>query len=275
MHTIAELRMVAQAGKQRDPGWYRVHRGLSIHLTRAALGMGLEADQVSLLMMGATLAAALCLASASGWANAAGFAFGYAGFLLDKVDGEVARLRGRPTLPGILLDRLHHRLVEPLLLLAIAWHEYQLTGSLGVIVAGFAAMLLGAAVDENQHLPAVILLKHVRQGGTAPDAARAALPFHASAFARWHRRLRPLKAARTVALSLPIAAVAYGLERVVGQPVPSWCLGTGALALGAFLFCQCAYYWREGIEREAADTANIMRRSVVATPAGVGERWAR
>src|SRR6185295_4886985 len=188
MRTIAELRMVAQAGKQRDPAWYRVHRGLSIHLTRAALGIGLEADHVSLLMMGSTLAAALCLASVSAWANAAGFAFAYL---------------------GILLDRLHHRLLEPLLLLAIAWHEYQFMGSTDVIVAGFAAMLLGGAVDENQHLAAVVLLKHVRQGGDMPDPGQAALPFRPSALARWHRRLRPLKAARTVALSLPIAAVAY------------------------------------------------------------------
>jgi len=267
MRTIAELRLAAQAGKQRDPAWYRVHRGLSIHVTRAALRLGLEADQVSMLMMGTTLVAALCLASVSAWDNAAGFALAYAGFLLDKVDGEVARLSGRPSLRGILLDRLHHRLAEPLLMLAIAWHEYQLTGSLGVIVAGFAAMLLGGAVDENQHLAAVVLHKHVRQRGEMPDPGQAALPFRPSALARWHRRLRPLKAARTVALSLPIAAVAYGLERAVGRPVPAWCLEAGALSLGAFLVCQCVYYWREGIEREAADAANVMRRSVVETEA--------
>src|SRR5436190_8544181 len=100
MHTIAELRSIAQAGKQADPGWYRVHRRLSIHVTRAALALGLEADQVSVLMMGATLAASLCLASASAWLNAAGFVLGYAGFLLDKVDGEVARIRGRSTMRG-------------------------------------------------------------------------------------------------------------------------------------------------------------------------------
>jgi len=273
MRTIDELRMVGQAGKPLDPARYRVHRTLSSHVTRAALALGLEADHVSLLMIGSTLAAALCLASASAWVNAAGFAFGCVGFLLDKVDGEVARLRGQPSLRGILLDRLHHRLLEPLLLLAIAWHEYQFMGSTDVIVAGFAAMLLGGAVDENQHLAAVVLLKHVRQGGDMPDPGQAALPFRPSALARWHRRLRPLKAARTVALSLPIAAVAYGLERVVGQPVPAWCLETGALALGAFLSCQCVYYWREGIEREAADVANVMRRSVVETEADE-EGWA-
>ena len=275
MRTIDELRRVGQAGKPLNPAGYRIHRTLSSRLSRAALALGLEADHVSLLMIGSTLAAALCLASASAWVNAAGFAFGYVGFLLDKVDGEVARLRGRPTLPGILLDRLHHRLAEPLLLVAIAWHEHHFTGSVDVIVAGFAAMLLGGAIDENQHLAPVILLKHVRQGGPMPDAAGAVLPLHSSALARWHRRLRPLKAVRTLALSLPMAAVAYALERIAGQPVPTWCLEAGALALGAFLFCQCAYYWREGIEREAAGVANVLRRSVAETAADVGERWAR
>ena len=259
MQTLAELRAVAQAGKHTDPRWYRIHRGLSIHVTRAALALGLEADHVSLLMIASTLAASLLLASASAWLNAAGFAFGYAGFLLDKVDGEVARLRARPTMRGILLDRFHHRLVEPTLLLAIAWHEYHWTGSLAVIVAGFAAMLFGNAIDEHQHLAVVVLHKHVRQGGTPPVAAPAA---PASPLARLHRWLRPLKAARTVALSLPIAAAAYALERLTRRPVPGWCLEAGALALGAFLLCQCVYYWREGLEREAAEAASVMRRSL-------------
>src|SRR5262245_24990176 len=134
MHSLAELRNLAQAGKHTDPRWYRIHRRISIHITRAAVALGLEADQVSLLMMGCTLAAAALLASASGALNVAGFALGYAGFLLDKVDGEVARLRGHSTLRGILLDRFHHRLVEPSLLLAVAVHEHHWTGSLAVLV---------------------------------------------------------------------------------------------------------------------------------------------
>jgi hypothetical protein len=263
MHTIAELRHVAQAGKHTDPGWYRIHRRLSIHITRVAMALGLEADQVSLLMMGATLAAALLLASASAWLNVAGFALGYAGFLLDKVDGEVARLRGRSTMRGILLDRLHHRLVEPTLLLAVAVHEYHWTGSLAVLVAGFAAMLLGGAIDENQHLAPVVLTKHLRQRGALPGGTTGSEPSAPpSALARLHRRLRPLKAARTVALWLPISGLAYALEQLVRRPVPGWCLELGALALGAFLLVQCAWYWREGLARETADVANVMRRSV-------------
>jgi len=267
MLSLAELRAVAQDGKHSDPGWYRVHRRLSIHVTRAALALGLEADHVSLLMMGATLAASSCLASASAWLNAAGFALGYAGFLLDKVDGEVARLRGRSTMRGILLDRLHHRLVEPTLLLAVASHEHHLTGSLTVLAAGFAAMLLGSAIDENQHLAAVILLKHLRQGGAPPAAIAGAGASPPRALARLHRRLRPLKAARTVALSLPIAAVTYALERLLARPVPSWWLEAGALALGMFLLVQCAWYWHEGLEREAREATNVLRRALAKSPA--------
>jgi phosphatidylglycerophosphate synthase len=188
----------------------------------------------------------------------AGFALGYAGFLLDKVDGEVARLRGRPTLRGILLDRFHHRLVEPALLLGIAWHEYQLTGSVAMLASGFAAMLLGNAIDEQQHLGPVVLHKHLRQGGAAPDAP--GLP-PSPALARLHDVLRPLKTARTVALSLPIAAVAYVAERLLGLPVPGLCLEAGALALGAFLAFQCAFLWIEGLERETAEAAGVMRHA--------------
>jgi len=266
--TLAELRAIAQDGKHADPTWYRVHRHLSIHITRVAMALGLTADQVSLGMMGATLAAALCLASPSGWVNVAGFVLGYAGFLLDKVDGEVARLRGRSTMRGILLDRLHHRLIEPALLLAVAWHEFHFTASWLVLVAGFAAAWLGSVIDENQHLAPVILLKHLRQGGEPPAAsglvrAGASAP---DALARLHRALRPLKAARTVALSLPIAAVTYALERLVARPVPTWWLELGALALGAFLLVQVAWYWREGLELEAGEAADLLHRSLIKAP---------
>jgi hypothetical protein len=161
---------------------------------------------------------------------------------------------------GILLDRLHHRLIEPALLLAVAWHEFHFTASSLVLAAGFAAAWLGSVIDENQHLAPVILLKHLRQGGELPAAnglvrAGATAP---DAVARLHRALRPLKAARTVALSLPIAAVTYALERLVARPVPAWWLELGALALGAFLLVQIAWFWREGLEREAGEAADIL-----------------
>jgi phosphatidylglycerophosphate synthase len=267
MRTLAELRSVAQAGKMTDPSWYRVHRALSIHVTLVALKMGLEANRVSMLMMATTLCAAALLASRAGWLNVLGFALGYAGFLLDKVDGEVARLRGRLSMRGILLDRLHHRLVEPTLLLAVGWHEYQLTGSVIMLVSGFAAMVLGNAIDEHQHLGPVVLHKHLRQGGALPEGP--GVP-PSAVLARLHRLLRPLKTARTVALSLPLAASAYAAERWLGYPVPGVCLELGALALALFLAFQCAALWVEGVEREAAEVADMMRHACAKARAAAG-----
>jgi len=254
--TLAELRTIAQAGKDVDPAWYRVHRRLSIHVTRVALRLGLEADHVSMLMLAAGAGAALLVASGSRLANALGFLLGYAAFLLDKVDGEVARTRARPTMRGILLDRFHHRFVEPLLLLAVAWHEFNRWGYESVLVAGLATMLLGNVIDELQHLSPYILFKHLRQGGAAPGADP---PPASHALARAHDLVRPLKTARTVALSLPLAALAYVAEALSRRPVPAWCLVAGAVSLGAYAVFQCFHYFVEGLERETHDVAAVMR----------------
>ncbi|MEO6461921.1 MAG: CDP-alcohol phosphatidyltransferase family protein, partial [Candidatus Eisenbacteria bacterium] len=123
-------RRIAQAGKEVDPGWYRIHRHLSIHLTRGALALGLVANHASLGMMACGLAGAALLVPASPALNVLGFAVLYPAFLLDKVDGELARLQGTQNLRGVFLDRMHHRLVEPCLFVAVAVHEHLRTGSL-------------------------------------------------------------------------------------------------------------------------------------------------
>src|SRR6267142_1586224 len=107
MNRMNEWRRVAQAGKGHDPAWYSVHRRISIYLTWAMLKLGLEANQVSGLMMVLGVAGALLVATPSPLGNALGFVLFYAAFLLDKVDGEMARLRRAPSARGILLDRFH------------------------------------------------------------------------------------------------------------------------------------------------------------------------
>src|SRR5687767_5309881 len=118
-----EQRRIAQAGKEVDPGWYRVHRRLSIHLTRGALALGLSANEASFSMIVLGVAGAALLVPSLPAVNAIGFVVLYLAFLLDKVDGEIARLTGTANARGIFLDRIHHRLVEPGLFVAVAAHE--------------------------------------------------------------------------------------------------------------------------------------------------------
>ena len=70
--------------------------------------------------------------------------------------GEIARLRGTASGRGVFLDRMHHRLVEPCLFVAVALHEHLRTGSLLPLAAGFATVVLANAIEENQHLAAYI-----------------------------------------------------------------------------------------------------------------------
>jgi hypothetical protein len=46
-----ELRAVCQAGKDRDPGWYRIHRQLSIHITARLLQTPVTLNQISACML--------------------------------------------------------------------------------------------------------------------------------------------------------------------------------------------------------------------------------
>jgi len=283
MTRVYTLRSVAQAGKERDPAWYRWHRKLSIHITRAALPLGVQADHASALMIALGIAAAMLVAARSPGANALGFVLAYVAFLLDKVDGELARARGRSSPRGILLDRFHHRLVEPALFLGVAWHELSLTGSWRVLAAGFATVLLANVIEEHQQLPAYILYKHVRDGGSLP--APPARPRSAS-LERANALLRPLKLFRTLALALPVVAGCYVVEALTQRNAPTWYLEAGALALAAYTLFQCVYLVAGGVEFELAAIQSVLRRAMdeareveaperparLALPMEVGER---
>src|SRR5262245_37505638 len=101
MSNSAELRDVAQAGKDRDPAWYRIHRRLSTHITAVLLRTSVKLDHITYAMMLLALVAAVLLAMPSLWLNVLGVLAGYGSFLLDKVDGEIARVRRQQAVRGI------------------------------------------------------------------------------------------------------------------------------------------------------------------------------
>jgi len=231
---IATQRRIAQAGKDVDPGWYRIHRRLSIHLTRLALALGMKADHASYAMMLAGLAGAALLVPAHPLVNVLGFAVLYLAFLLDKVDGELARLQGTQNARGIFLDRMHHRLVEPCLFLAVALHQYRVAGDVIPLSLGFVVVVLANAIEENQHLVPYIVFKRAREGAPLPAAARP----RSAGWARAAALLRPLKGFRMFIVALPLAALAYGVEWASGVPLPTLVLLVSAVGLLVYLAFQ-------------------------------------
>jgi phosphatidylglycerophosphate synthase len=233
-----EIREAAQAGKDRDPAWYRIHRRISIHITARLVQTRVTLNQISGLMLGLGALGAALNASSSLPVNALGWACLYGSFLLDKVDGEVARLRGQQSVIGILLDRFHHRLVEPLLFFAVGWRAFSAMHAPLPLLAALATMLAANIVEETQQLPPFIAAKHARETRTWPVSGRAPSE-------RWERAaawMRPLKTFRMFITVLPLVAGAELIEAFTHRPATTWLLVTSAVALWVYVLFQSGYY---------------------------------
>lgn len=160
--SIAELRPVCQppavVERRSDEHWAgRLYmRGVSLRVTRLAVGWGIGADAVTLVMLVVGLAAAATVVVAGVWPAVVAFVGVQAYLLLDCVDGEVARWRRTESPRGIYLDRISHYLVEATLLGALgwragggAWLSWGLAGSLGVMLARIETDLVDAARSKS------------------------------------------------------------------------------------------------------------------------------
>ena len=203
------------------------------------------------------IAGAALLVPVSPATNALGFVLFYFAFLLDKVDGELARVRGTENARGILVDRFYHRLVEPLLFLAVAAHEFRQTGTVMTLVAGFVTAMAGNAIEENQHLVPYISMKRLREGGRLPSGPA---PRRSHALGAVAALLRPLKGFRMLIVMLPVFALCYLAEAMTGGAFPSLVLYVSAVALLLYLVFQCFYYAHERLDVEAHGLASMLRR---------------
>ena len=247
-----QLRPLCQSGKEADPGWYFIHRRLSIYVTWVLLHTPVTPNQVTGLMMLSGVAGAALLVPHSGAANIAAFAVLYLAFLLDKVDGEIARYRHVSSVRGLLLDRLHHLVVEPLIFLAAAWHVWSDSRSLGAWMAAWVIVAVGNLVDEHQHLSAYIMFKHMKGTRQRPDTRR----HEASRSLRLMlRAMRPLKGFRMFIVAVPALALAYAVEAWTGWPAILAYLVASAAGLGVMLAFQAYYYFTFKLEDEIGEQA--------------------
>lgn len=252
MESPDRIRIICQAGKDGDPGWYRIHRGISIYLTWLSLHTRLMPNHISLLMIVVGTAGAALLSFVQFSFNLLGFCLLYMAFLLDKVDGELARYGRMESVRGILLDRLHHRLVEPSIFLAVAYREYQMTSSVGVLVAGLVTMLLANSIEEHQNLSPRIFVKYLKQVGTLPEV-RIQTP--SPSLIRAITLLKPLKGLRMFIVVLPLLAIVYGVEWMTDRPVTKYYLYTSLAALFIYLVFQVYYYFVFKLDEEIASIA--------------------
>jgi phosphatidylglycerophosphate synthase len=168
VESIAELRRICQADKlQRSRGLTRLNRFVSIYATFVALALGVSANVLTVLSILAGLAGAVLLAWPAYQANLGGVTLLYVSFLLDQVDGEVARYH-RTTVTGAYLDEIRHVVIyaSPVFALSVQLLLARPSGLMAA--AGFAAAISLIILRFNTNAHYLLLAKKVLSG---PDGA--------------------------------------------------------------------------------------------------------
>jgi phosphatidylglycerophosphate synthase len=119
-----ELARLCQKPDHRTVGnWMarRMARPLALHVTRVVAPWGVTAHMATFAAWAIGLAAAGCFGGGSvgWWLAAAGLLQLW--YLLDHVDGQLARLRGTESLDGAALDYLMHHTLNLLVPIGVGW----------------------------------------------------------------------------------------------------------------------------------------------------------
>ena len=140
--SIAELRAICQQKGWQEPLHFQLQRKTSIYLTWLLLHTSVSANQVTVVGMSLGLIGAVFLAFNIPLLLLLGLVLLYLGFVLDFVDGEIARYRitveGKAKgSGGMYLDYLCHYLVPPFTCFFLGVGIFRDLGSVWAITLGF------------------------------------------------------------------------------------------------------------------------------------------
>ena len=149
MESIRELRQICQEPVIKGNCWYarNVARRLSIHVTRVLLGTRTSANQITFLLIPIGIIAGSFFMIGARWSLLLGALALQVSYVLDHVDGEIARYRKQAGLTGVYLDYIVHCIVHPIIFAAMAWGVYQGLQRPSVLILGFLASLFVLVFD--------------------------------------------------------------------------------------------------------------------------------
>ncbi len=168
-YTLLDIQRICHREKARMRWWYHVHRRLSMPITLVSYRLGLSPNTITASMVLVGLLGNLALVPPNLAWNLLGLALVYTAFLLDKVDGDLARLQGRASPKAMILDYAYHRLTLLTFYAALGAHAYLIDGQTMGLVAGFIAGFLANYAQDAQYYPYRIYAQKVlcgREGWT-------------------------------------------------------------------------------------------------------------
>jgi O-antigen ligase len=161
--SLPDLRAIAQPREYSPAPTDRVYRLVSIYLSVPLARAGASPNAITLAWIVLGLGGVVGV----GWGGVAPAVTGalllQLSYLLDFVDGEVARLTDRRSATGGYLDLLGHALIKPSLLLAAGAGAASATGSPRFLLAG-AVGAVAVAVGDNLRFYAACTLADLKAG---------------------------------------------------------------------------------------------------------------
>jgi len=177
---LGTLRSICQGEKVRRDRrpWYVLSRQVSIRITWVLLHTPVTANQVTLVSLLLTLAAAVLLAMPAPALALAGALALVIHYFLDKVDGEIARFRGVFSLSGVYMDELSHNFAYAGtfagLGIHLAWRAGTRAGAIEVLSCAMLGALAMVVIRHNKSMGALLFAQYVlEQPRLLPAAERA------------------------------------------------------------------------------------------------------
>ena len=123
--------------------WLSNHfaRPISIYITRALLHTPITANQVTIGMILLGVAAGTLFIFGNYWYSIIGVVLLLLAYILDRVDGEIARYRKATSIRGNFLDNLYHDIVKPYIFIGIAFGVYANFHTITAFILCFSASM--------------------------------------------------------------------------------------------------------------------------------------
>jgi len=142
---VIELKKICR--KKVETVWYAKYmvRPFSIYITKILLYTSITANQVSLIGMTLGICGAFAIGYGTIQSGFVGVMLLQFSYLLDCIDGEIARYYKQSSVNGIFIDFLGHRIVIPLIFLGAAFMIYMNSQNLYMLIIG----ILGAEASSS------------------------------------------------------------------------------------------------------------------------------
>ncbi len=140
VESLNELKSICQKPNYREVGnWYarRVIRDAALPITRLLLYTGITAHQVTTISLIVALIGIAFLALPSAFIFFLGTLLLQLWYLLDHVDGQIARYRKTSCLTGRFFDFITHHMTHGLIFFSLGYYGFELSGIPLIVVWGF------------------------------------------------------------------------------------------------------------------------------------------